>query len=58
MSNLWKIYVLTILSFLVGTSQFVIVGILDKIGGWDFSSKPVKMGWLKRMIVRFSGKTK
>ncbi|HOY47024.1 MAG TPA: hypothetical protein PLZ05_00260 [Alphaproteobacteria bacterium] len=34
------------------------IGILDKIGGWDFSSKPVKMGWLKRMIVRFSGKTK
>lgn len=34
MSNLWKIYVLTILSFLVGTSQFVIVGILDKIAAF------------------------
>lgn len=34
------------------------IGILDKIGGWDFSSKPVKMGLFKRMIVRFGGKTK
>lgn len=34
MSNRWKVYVLTILSFLVGTSQFVIVGILDKIAAY------------------------
>jgi MFS transporter, DHA1 family, putative efflux transporter len=31
MSNTWKIYMLTFISFLVGTSQFVIAGILDKV---------------------------
>ncbi|UQD53523.1 MFS transporter [Bacillus methanolicus] len=31
MNNTWKIYMLTLISFLVGTSQFVIVGILDKV---------------------------
>jgi len=31
MSNTWKIYMLAIISFLVGTSQFVISGILDQI---------------------------
>ncbi|OYD06971.1 MFS transporter [Paludifilum halophilum] len=31
MSNTWKIYILTLTSFLVGTSQFVISGILDQI---------------------------
>lgn len=31
MNNTWKIYMLTIIGFLVGTSQFVIVGILDKV---------------------------
>ncbi len=31
MSNTWKIYMLAVISFLVGTSQFVIVGVLDKI---------------------------
>jgi MFS transporter, DHA1 family, putative efflux transporter len=31
MSHTWKIYMLTLISFLVGTSQFVIVGILDKV---------------------------
>ncbi|CAM3810307.1 MFS transporter [Alicyclobacillus pomorum] len=31
MSNTWKNYMLTLISFLVGTSQFVIVGILDKV---------------------------
>lgn len=31
MSNTWKIYMLTIISFVVGTSQLVIVGILDKV---------------------------
>jgi len=30
-NNTWKIYLLTIISFMVGTSQFVIVGILDKV---------------------------
>ncbi len=33
MSNSWKIYVLAIISFLVGTSEFVIAGILDKVAG-------------------------
>jgi len=31
MNNSWKIYILTLISFIVGTSQFIIVGILDKI---------------------------
>ena len=31
MNNTWKIYMLASISFLVGTSQFVIVGILDKV---------------------------
>ncbi|RPK14745.1 MFS transporter [Priestia endophytica] len=31
MNNTWKIYMLTFISFVVGTSQFVIVGTLDKV---------------------------
>ncbi|UUZ83828.1 MFS transporter [Paenibacillus sp. P26] len=31
MSNAWKIYMLAIVSFLVGTSEFIIAGILDKV---------------------------
>ncbi len=31
MNNTWKIYMLATISFMVGTSQFVIVGILDKV---------------------------
>lgn len=31
MSNTWKIYMLSFINFLVGTLQFVMVGILDKI---------------------------
>ncbi|NOU73665.1 MFS transporter [Paenibacillus sp. LMG 31458] len=31
MSKTWKIYILALLSFLVGTSEFIIAGILDKI---------------------------
>ncbi|MBT2734769.1 MFS transporter [Bacillus sp. ISL-7] len=31
MNNSWKIYMLTLISFFVGTSQFGIVGMLDKI---------------------------
>lgn len=31
MNNTWKIYLLTFISFLVGTLQFVIGGILDKV---------------------------
>lgn len=31
MSYVWKIYMLAIVSFLVGTSEFIIAGILDKI---------------------------
>jgi len=30
-NNSWKIYMLTLISFVVGTSQFVIVGTLDKV---------------------------
>lgn len=30
MSNTWKVYMLTFITFLLGTAQFVIVGILDK----------------------------
>jgi predicted MFS family arabinose efflux permease len=31
MTNQLKIYLLTLLSFFVGTSQFIIAGVLDKI---------------------------
>jgi MFS transporter, DHA1 family, putative efflux transporter len=31
MSNAWKIYMLAVISFLVGTSEFIIAGILDKV---------------------------
>jgi DHA1 family putative efflux transporter-like MFS transporter len=31
LSNTWKIYILAIVSFLVGTSEYIISGILDKI---------------------------
>ncbi|RAS73181.1 MFS transporter [Priestia endophytica] len=31
MNSTWKIYMLTLISFVVGTSQFVIVGTLDKV---------------------------
>jgi DHA1 family putative efflux transporter-like MFS transporter len=31
MSKTWKIYLLALISFLVGTSEFIIAGILDKI---------------------------
>jgi MFS transporter, DHA1 family, putative efflux transporter len=33
MSNSWKIYMLAIVSFLVGTSEYIIAGILDMIAG-------------------------
>ncbi|OXM84800.1 MFS transporter [Paenibacillus rigui] len=33
MSNAWKIYMLAVVSFLVGTSEFIIAGILDKVAG-------------------------
>ncbi|MFP3126794.1 MFS transporter [Ectobacillus funiculus] len=31
MNNTWKIYMLTLISFFIGTSQFSIVGMLDKV---------------------------
>lgn len=31
MSSTWKIYMLAVVSFLVGTSEFIIAGILDKV---------------------------
>ncbi|MCZ1268680.1 MFS transporter, partial [Paenibacillus tundrae] len=33
MRDSWKIYVLAMVSFLVGTSEFVISGILDRVAG-------------------------
>ncbi|WP_297429708.1 MFS transporter [Clostridium sp.] len=33
-NNNWKIYMLTIISFMVGTTQFSIVGMLDKIAAY------------------------
>ncbi|MBD0378813.1 MFS transporter [Paenibacillus sedimenti] len=33
MANTWKIYMLAVVSFLVGTSEFIIAGILDKVAG-------------------------
>lgn len=33
MQNTWKVYILAIISFLVGTSEYVISGVLDKIAG-------------------------
>lgn len=31
MSNTWRVYLLALVTFLVGTSEYVISGILDKI---------------------------
>ncbi|WP_272952359.1 hypothetical protein [Bacillus altitudinis] len=36
MSNMWKIYLLAAISFLNGTSEYVIAGILDKIAAITF----------------------
>ncbi len=33
MGNTWKVYVLALISFLVGTSEYIISGILDRIAG-------------------------
>jgi DHA1 family putative efflux transporter-like MFS transporter len=50
MSNTWKIYMLTMISFLIGTSQFVIVGILDKVA----TSAGVSVATAGQLITAFA----
>ncbi|WP_026567348.1 MFS transporter [Bacillus sp. UNC41MFS5] len=50
MNNTWKIYMLTLISFLVGTSQFVISGILDKVA----SSVDVSVSVAGQLITVFA----
>lgn len=50
MNNTWKIYMLTLISFLVGTSQFVISGILDKVA----SSAGVSVSAAGQLITVFA----
>lgn len=38
MKNTWKIYMLAFISFVVSTSEYVFVGILDKIAAWGHVS--------------------
>lgn len=50
MNNTWKIYMLTMISFLIGTSQFVIVGILDKVA----ASAGVSVATAGQLITAFA----
>jgi DHA1 family putative efflux transporter-like MFS transporter len=50
MSKTWKIYILSLLSFLVGTSEFIIAGILDKIS----SSMDISLVAAGQLITVFS----
>jgi DHA1 family putative efflux transporter-like MFS transporter len=50
MNDSWKIYVLTLISFLVGTSQFVIAGILDQVA----ASVGVSVSTAGQLITAFS----
>lgn len=50
MNNTWKIYMLTMISFLIGTSQFVIVGILDKVA----TSAGVSVATAGQLITAFA----
>ena len=50
MSNAWKIYMLAVVSFLVGTSEFMIAGILDKVAA-DLN---VSVGAAGQLITVFS----
>lgn len=50
MSNTWKIYMLAIVSFLVGTSEFIIAGILDKVA----SDSGVSVAAAGQLITVFS----
>jgi len=50
MNNTWKIYMLTLISFLVGTSQFVISGILDQVA----ASVGVSVSTAGQLITAFS----
>ncbi|MDQ0872799.1 DHA1 family putative efflux transporter-like MFS transporter [Paenibacillus sp. V4I3] len=50
MSKTWKIHILALLSFLVGTSEFIIAGILDKIS----SSMDISLVAAGQLITVFS----
>jgi MFS transporter, DHA1 family, putative efflux transporter len=50
MNNTWKIYMLSLISFLVGTSQFVISGILDQVA----ASVGVSVSTAGQLITAFS----
>lgn len=50
MSKTWRIYILALLSFLVGTSEFIIAGILDKIS----SSMDISLVAAGQLITVFS----
>lgn len=50
MSSTWKIYILAITSFLVGTSQYIISGVLDKIA----NSLGVTLAAVGQLITIFS----
>lgn len=50
MNNTRKIYMLTMISFLIGTSQFVIVGILDKVA----ASAGVSVATAGQLITAFA----
>ncbi|WP_371377033.1 MFS transporter [Sporomusa aerivorans] len=50
MRNTYKIYLLSLISFLVGTSQFVIVGILDKVA----ASAGVSVSTAGQLITAFA----
>ncbi|NOU91371.1 MFS transporter [Paenibacillus sp. LMG 31460] len=57
MNNTWKIYMLTLISFLVGTSQFVISGILDEIAtsvGVSLSAAGRQAGAMSNVSLGFS----
>ncbi|MEV5027447.1 MFS transporter [Paenibacillus sp. LPE1-1-1.1] len=50
MSNTWKIYMLAFIGFIVGTSEFVIAGILDKVA----SSANISVSAAGQLITVFS----
>lgn len=50
MSNIWKIYILAVVSFLVGTSEYIISGILDQIAG----ALDISIGAAGQLITVFS----
>lgn len=50
MANTWKVYVLALVSFLVGTSEYIISGILDKIA----DTMGITLGSAGQLITIFS----